>query len=233
MRAAHGPADIDRGVVSGQPRWTSATSASRPRSAVNALAPFWVTRAFLPAMLAQGAGHIVIVARRRASSARRVSPTTPPASTPPWVRGSAAWSWAGAPDLRVTWSAPRTASRRAFRRRHHALLAAPAILKETTWRPPCCRPSSGTGPLCCRPSWCAPAGHAPAAHAGLRPRRRPAGRDLTDEPLHPGARRGQRAGRARLTEAPKAPGRRRARRLPAPCPAPPQPRLTPSSAPRP
>ena len=65
MRTAHGPVDIlvnNAGVVSGQPLLDLSDERIETTFRVNALAPFWVTRAFLPAMLAQGAGHIVIVA---------------------------------------------------------------------------------------------------------------------------------------------------------------------------
>ena len=63
--AAQGTVDIlvnNAGVVSGKPL-TELTDAQIERTfRVNTLALFWTTRAFLPAMVARGSGHVVTVA---------------------------------------------------------------------------------------------------------------------------------------------------------------------------
>jgi all-trans-retinol dehydrogenase (NAD+) len=65
VRAAHGPVDVlvnNAGVVSGDPLLDLSDERIETTFRVNALAPIWVTRAFLPAMLARGTGHVVVVA---------------------------------------------------------------------------------------------------------------------------------------------------------------------------
>jgi all-trans-retinol dehydrogenase (NAD+) len=61
----HGPIDIlinNAGVVSGRPLLEISDAEIRETFDVNALAPIWMTRAFLPAMIARGRGHIVTIA---------------------------------------------------------------------------------------------------------------------------------------------------------------------------
>ena len=63
--AGSGPVDIlvnNAGVVSGRELLELDDERIERTFAVNALAPFWVTRAFLPAMVAGGSGHVVTVA---------------------------------------------------------------------------------------------------------------------------------------------------------------------------
>lgn len=65
VRAQVGDPDIvvnNAGVVSGRPIMEIPDEAIERTFAVNSLAPFWVTRAFLPAMVARNQGHIVTVA---------------------------------------------------------------------------------------------------------------------------------------------------------------------------
>jgi len=60
-----GPVDIlinNAGVVSGKPLLELSDEQIERTFRVNALAPFWVTRAFLPSMIGRGAGHVVTVA---------------------------------------------------------------------------------------------------------------------------------------------------------------------------
>jgi len=60
-----GPVDIlvnNAGVVSGKPLLDVSDEHIERTFAVNTLALFWVTRAFLPAMIAQERGHIVTIA---------------------------------------------------------------------------------------------------------------------------------------------------------------------------
>lgn len=60
-----GPVDIlinNAGIVTGKPFLEATDEAIERTFQVNALALFWVTRAFLPAMLARGRGHVVTVA---------------------------------------------------------------------------------------------------------------------------------------------------------------------------
>jgi all-trans-retinol dehydrogenase (NAD+) len=60
-----GPVDIlvnNAGVVSGKTLLDAADADIERTFAVNALALFWVTRAFLPAMLARNRGHLVTIA---------------------------------------------------------------------------------------------------------------------------------------------------------------------------
>jgi len=61
----HGPIDIlinNAGVVSGRPLLAISDAEIRQTFDVNALAPIWMTRAFLPAMIERGRGHIVTIA---------------------------------------------------------------------------------------------------------------------------------------------------------------------------
>ena len=61
----HGPIDIlinNAGVVSGRPLLELSDAEIELTFGVNALAPIWTTRAFLPAMIARGHGHIVTIA---------------------------------------------------------------------------------------------------------------------------------------------------------------------------
>ncbi|MBW2543618.1 MAG: SDR family oxidoreductase [Deltaproteobacteria bacterium] len=63
--AEHGPIDIlinNAGVVSGRPLLEIADAEIRQTFDVNALAPIWLTRAFLPAMIERRRGHIVTIA---------------------------------------------------------------------------------------------------------------------------------------------------------------------------
>jgi all-trans-retinol dehydrogenase (NAD+) len=63
--ARHGHVDVlvnNAGVVSGKPLLEIADEAIERTFAVNTLALFWTTRAFLPAMVARNSGHIVTVA---------------------------------------------------------------------------------------------------------------------------------------------------------------------------
>ena len=63
--AAQGPVDIlvnCAGVVSGQPLMELSEEHIERTFRVNTLALFWTTKAFLPAMVARGSGHIVTVA---------------------------------------------------------------------------------------------------------------------------------------------------------------------------
>ncbi len=65
VQAELGPVDIlvnNAGVVSGESLLDLSDEQIETTFAVNALAPFWVTRAFLPAMVARDGGHIVTVA---------------------------------------------------------------------------------------------------------------------------------------------------------------------------
>jgi all-trans-retinol dehydrogenase (NAD+) len=65
VRAKAGPVDIlvnNAGVVSGRELLELDDERIERTFAVNALAPFWVTKAFLPAMVARGSGHVVTVA---------------------------------------------------------------------------------------------------------------------------------------------------------------------------
>jgi all-trans-retinol dehydrogenase (NAD+) len=65
VRAQAGPVDIlinNAGVVSGRELLELDDERIERTFAVNALAPFWVTKAFLPAMVAGGSGHVVTVA---------------------------------------------------------------------------------------------------------------------------------------------------------------------------
>lgn len=65
VRAEVGDPDIvvnNAGVVSGRPIMEIPDDAIERTFAVNTLAPFWVARAFLPAMVARNRGHIVTVA---------------------------------------------------------------------------------------------------------------------------------------------------------------------------
>ena len=60
-----GPVDIvinNAGIVSGRPLLELEDEQIERTLRVNALGPFWVTRAFLPAMVERGSGHIVVVA---------------------------------------------------------------------------------------------------------------------------------------------------------------------------
>lgn len=60
-----GPVDIlinNAGVVSGKPLLELSDEQIERTFRVNALALFWVTRAFLPTMIGRGAGHVVTVA---------------------------------------------------------------------------------------------------------------------------------------------------------------------------
>jgi all-trans-retinol dehydrogenase (NAD+) len=61
----HAPIDIlinSAGVVSGKPLLEIPDEAIEQTFAVNSLALFWTTRAFLPAMIERGHGHIVTIA---------------------------------------------------------------------------------------------------------------------------------------------------------------------------
>jgi all-trans-retinol dehydrogenase (NAD+) len=61
----HGAIDIlinNAGVVSGRPLLELSDAEIELTFGVNALAPIWTTRAFLPAMIARGRGHIVTIA---------------------------------------------------------------------------------------------------------------------------------------------------------------------------
>jgi all-trans-retinol dehydrogenase (NAD+) len=63
--AAQGPVDIlvnNAGVVSGRPLLELSDEHIERTFRVNTLALFWTTKAFLPAMVARGSGHIVTVA---------------------------------------------------------------------------------------------------------------------------------------------------------------------------
>ncbi|MGZ4199377.1 MAG: SDR family oxidoreductase [Thermoleophilia bacterium] len=65
VRQAAGPVDIlvnNAGVVSGRPLLELSDERIETTFRVNALGPFWVTRAFLPDMVERGSGHIVVVA---------------------------------------------------------------------------------------------------------------------------------------------------------------------------
>jgi all-trans-retinol dehydrogenase (NAD+) len=61
----HGPIDIlinNAGVVSARPLLEISDAEIEQTFGVNALAPIWTTRAFLPAMIERGRGHIVTIA---------------------------------------------------------------------------------------------------------------------------------------------------------------------------
>jgi len=61
----HGPIDIlinNAGVVSGRPLLEISDAEIERTFGVNALAPIWTTRAFLPTMIERGRGHIVTIA---------------------------------------------------------------------------------------------------------------------------------------------------------------------------
>jgi all-trans-retinol dehydrogenase (NAD+) len=63
--ATQGPVDIlvnNAGVVSGRPLLELTDEHIERTFRVNTLALFWTTRAFLPAMVARGSGHLVTVA---------------------------------------------------------------------------------------------------------------------------------------------------------------------------
>ncbi len=63
--AEHGPVDIlvnNAGIVSGKALLDASDGDIERTFAVNTLALFWTTRAFLPAMLARNRGHIVTIA---------------------------------------------------------------------------------------------------------------------------------------------------------------------------
>ena len=63
--AARGTVDIlinNAGIVTGKPLLECTDEAIEKTFQVNTLALFWTTRAFLPAMIAQGRGHLVTVA---------------------------------------------------------------------------------------------------------------------------------------------------------------------------
>jgi all-trans-retinol dehydrogenase (NAD+) len=60
-----GPVDIlinNAGIVTGKPILECSDEAIERTFQVNTLALFWLTRAFLPAMIAQGRGHVVTIA---------------------------------------------------------------------------------------------------------------------------------------------------------------------------
>jgi len=60
-----GPVDIlvnNAGIVTGKPILECSDAAIERTFQVNTLALFWLTRAFLPAMIAQGKGHVVTIA---------------------------------------------------------------------------------------------------------------------------------------------------------------------------
>jgi all-trans-retinol dehydrogenase (NAD+) len=64
-RAAGGPVDIlvnDAGVVSGRPLLELPDEKIEATFATNTLSLFWTTKAFLPAMLERGRGHLVTIA---------------------------------------------------------------------------------------------------------------------------------------------------------------------------
>ena len=64
-RAAGGPVDIlvnNAGVVSGRPLLELPDDQIEATFAINALALFWTTKAFLPAMVERGRGHLVTIA---------------------------------------------------------------------------------------------------------------------------------------------------------------------------
>jgi len=63
--AEAGPVDVlvnNAGIVSGKPLLEADDDAIERTLAVNTLALFWTTRAFLPAMIARGTGHVVTIA---------------------------------------------------------------------------------------------------------------------------------------------------------------------------
>ncbi len=63
--ATQGAVDIlvnNAGIVSGRPLLELSDEQIERTLRVNALAPFWVTRAFLPEMVRRGSGHVVTVA---------------------------------------------------------------------------------------------------------------------------------------------------------------------------
>jgi all-trans-retinol dehydrogenase (NAD+) len=63
--ARHGHVDVlvnNAGVVSGKPLLEIADEDIERTFAVNALALFWTTRAFLPSMIGRGRGHVVTIA---------------------------------------------------------------------------------------------------------------------------------------------------------------------------
>ncbi len=63
--AEHGPVDIlinNAGIVSGKTLLDASDSDIERTFAINALALFWTTRAFLPGMLARDRGHVVTIA---------------------------------------------------------------------------------------------------------------------------------------------------------------------------
>jgi NAD(P)-dependent dehydrogenase (short-subunit alcohol dehydrogenase family) len=65
VRAEVGPVDVlvnNAGIVSGKPLLEASDDAIARTFAVNTLALFWTTRAFLPAMIARGSGHVVTIA---------------------------------------------------------------------------------------------------------------------------------------------------------------------------
>ena len=65
VQQSRGPVDIlinNAGIVSGKPLLECTDEAIERTFQVNALALFWTVRAFLPAMMAAGKGHIVTVA---------------------------------------------------------------------------------------------------------------------------------------------------------------------------
>ena len=65
VRAAAGDVDVlvnNAGIVSGRPLLELPDERIERTFAVNALALFWTTKAFLPAMKARGSGHVVTVA---------------------------------------------------------------------------------------------------------------------------------------------------------------------------
>jgi all-trans-retinol dehydrogenase (NAD+) len=65
VQQAAGPVDIlinNAGVVSGRPLLDLTDERIETTFRVNTLGLFWVTRAFLPAMVERGSGHVVVVA---------------------------------------------------------------------------------------------------------------------------------------------------------------------------
>ncbi len=63
--AEHGAIDVlvnNAGVVSGRPLLEISDEEIERSFGVNALAPIWTTRAFLPTMIARGRGHVVTIA---------------------------------------------------------------------------------------------------------------------------------------------------------------------------
>jgi all-trans-retinol dehydrogenase (NAD+) len=65
VEAAFGAVDVlinNAGVVGGKPLLEASDEAIELTFQVNALAPFWTTRAALPGMIARGHGHIVTIA---------------------------------------------------------------------------------------------------------------------------------------------------------------------------